>query len=204
MYDRDSEEFQQLIEIPLNKLFNVSGAAKQYGKWATSGPKAAYGAASGGLKAAGTKAASLVGASPATAAKIGAAAGSPVGVGLAGAAVAAIVYAGYKVYKKHLTQIGKACGGTPNVKACELKYHISGKKAQIKAMTDTAEYKCKTRECYGTVDLKIRTLQKEIDQLQAKLHKIPAPKRPESERREDEVFRGNKPATQTRDATANS
>ena len=184
MYDRDSEEFQQLIEIPLNKLFNLIGDAKQYGKWATSGPKAAYG--------------------DATAAKIGAAAGSPVGVGLAGAAVAAIVYAGYKVYKKHLTQIGKACGGTPNVKACELKYHISGKKAQIKAMTDTAEYKCKTRECYGTVDLKIRTLQKEIDQLQAKLHKIPAPKRPESERREDEVFRGNKPATQTRDATANS
>ena len=213
MMDRNSEEFRQLIAIPLTEILEqrdpllkyvvdpawaktksaVGGALKTATDYYTKPIKAAYGAASGGLTTAGTKAAGAIGLSPATAAKVGAAAGSPLGMGVAaagvGAAAGAAIYAGYKLYKKYLTQMGRACRNAPNPRACELQYQIRAKKAQVQGMTDGMHH-CKSRECYAAVDLKINQIKREIDGLNAQLSKIPPPARPESERREDEVFKG--------------
>lgn len=181
----------QPVKKPEMDLFNVSGALSKY----TDIPKAAYGAVSGGLTTAGTKAASAVGLSKAAAAKVGAAVGSPIGVGVAAGAAAAIVYGGYKIYKRYMTDIGRACAGAPNKKLCELQYNLRAKKAQVQWMTDNMGHKCKSTECYSSVDLKIRQLKREIDTLQSKLSRIPRQPQPDnSERREDEIFKGHSSA----------
>ena len=218
-FDRNSEEFEQLIAIPLSDIIEqrdplmkyvvdpalakakgiAGGALKTATDFYTAPVKAAYGATSGALKTAGSKVASAVGASPATAGKIGAMAGSPMGVGaatgVAAAGAAAVVYAGYKIYKRYMTDVGKACAKAPNKKMCELQFHIRAKKAQVQGMTDAMGHHCKTRDCYMSVDIQINKLKREIDGLQAKLDKIPRQPQPDNpERREDEVFKGHHPA----------
>ncbi len=115
-------------------------------------------------------------------------------VGMVVAGAAAVIYAGYKIYQQYMSKAAKACRGNPDKKACMIKFEIRAKKAEIDKMTNEKSVKCKSGDCYAKVDLKIRQRKREILELKKKLKSIPPPKRPESERREDEIFKGHHPA----------
>jgi len=153
MIDRNSEEFEKLIEIPLSQVFSVKGALGTY---------------------------------KGVASDVGSSIASPVGAGVMVGAAAAI-YAGYKIYKNYISKAGVACKNNPNRRRCELEYQIKGKKAQSKAILN-GHHKCKTRECYQTLDVKERQVRRDIDNLKRKLSKVI--KKGSIERKEDEIFKG--------------